>query len=150
MVVDFAFKRATGFRTIGVTWSGPWNEKRIQKEFEAVAKWTATKKLKTGRWVFNEPADRRWFVGIEVKGTVRGDGRFRARGFPSARVAQVEFDPEVVSARVVYHGLNDWLRWRKKDKEIKSVGMYREIYSGNPWRDPKAWSHTTIQIVVRP
>jgi hypothetical protein len=50
---------------------------------------------------------------------------------------------------VVYHGVTDWLRWRRKEKEIKGVGAYREVYQGNPWSDRKAWSHTEIQVVVR-
>jgi hypothetical protein len=45
--------------------------------------------------------------------------------------------------------VTDWLRWRKKDKTIRSVGMYREVYDGDPWREPRAWAHTDVQIVVR-
>ena len=150
MVVDFAFKRAPKIRTVGVSWSGPWSDARIRKEFEGVAKWAAAHRLKTGTWVFQGDGERKFFVGIEVKGRAKADGRLRSRSFRATRVAQVEFDPEQVSPRVVYHGLNDWLRWRKKDKEVRSVGAYREIYSGNPWKDRKAWSKTTIQVVVRP
>lgn len=150
MTVDFVFKKAPKFRAITAAWKGPWNEKRIQKEFEALDAWAKKNKVRTGRWVFMEPGDRQWLVGLEVPAATKGDGSVRVRSFPASRVAQVQFDPDVVSARVVYHGVTDWLRWRKKEKEIRSVGMYREVYPGNPWRDKKAWTQLTIQVVVRP
>ena len=59
------------------------------------------------------------------------------------------FDPEVVEPRVVYHGLSDFLRWRKKSGEIRSVGDYREVYQGDPWKDRRAYAHTEVQYVVR-
>jgi hypothetical protein len=60
------------------------------------------------------------------------------------------FDPEVVSPRVVYHGMTDWLRWRRKEREVRSIGQYREVYPGDPWRDKNAYARTEIQVVVRP
>ena len=150
MTVDFEFKKMPKFRVVTASWKGPWNEKRIQKEFETLEKWAKAHKVRTGRWVFMEPGDRQWTVGLEVQGNVKGTGGVKVRSFPAARVAQAAFDPDVVAPRVIYHGLTDWLRWRKKDKEIRSAGAYREIYPGNPWRDKSAWAATTIQVVVRP
>jgi hypothetical protein len=49
----------------------------------------------------------------------------------------------------VYHGLNDWLRWRKKDGEVKSVRTSREVYSADPWTNKTAWKTTTVEYVVR-
>jgi hypothetical protein len=149
MVVDFEWKKAKGFRAIVTGWKGPWNERKIRGEFERLAKWAAAHGLKTGQWVFLEPATRQWLVGIEVQGRVKTDGTVRTRTFAAASVAQVTFDPDVVSPRVVYHGVNDWLRWKKKDKTIKSIGTYREVYTANPWTEPKAWKRTTIQVTVR-
>ena len=40
-------------------------------------------------------------------------------------------------------------RWRRKDKEIRRVLSSREVYSGNPWTDPKAWAKTEVQFLVR-
>ena len=150
MTVDFRFAKAPEMRLATVSWTGPWNERRIQKEFEGVAAWAAAKKLRVGKWVFMEsPSMKKWTVGIEVKGGTRGDGKVRLRTLPAASVASVTFDPDVVSPRVVYHGLSDWLRWRRKDKEVKRVVSSRELYSGNPWKDSKAWAHTEVQFVVR-
>ena len=149
MTVDFAFRKMPALRLATITWTGPWNETRIRREFERVDRWLRDRKVRGGRWVFMEPGDRRWTAGIEVRGTVRGDGSVRIRTFPASRLASVTFDPEAVSPRVVYHGLNDWLRWRKKDKEIRGVGPSREVYSGNPWKDRSAWARTEVQFVVR-
>lgn len=149
MVVDFALKRVPGFRAVTARWTGAWSDRRIRSEFEKLDRWCRSKKLRTGDWYFYEPGARRWMVAIEVRGKARGEGSAHVRSFPTCDVAQVTFDPEVVSPRVVYHGLNDWLRWRRKDRTIKSVGAYREKYGGNPWSDRRAWSATTIQVVVR-
>jgi hypothetical protein len=150
MAIDFEFKRVAKFRAITASWKGPWKEKKIQAEFERLEKWAKAHKLRTGRWVFLEPGDRQWQVGIEVMGPVKSAGTVRVRSFQATRVAQIVFDPDVVAPRVAYHGVTDWLRWRKKDKEIRSAGMYREIYEGNPWRDKSAWAKTTIQVAVKP
>ena len=149
MVVDFKFKKAPTYRLATFAWTGPWKDARIRSEFEKLAAWAARRGLRTGRWVFLEPSQRRFVVGIEVKGTKRGEGPIHLRTLPAARVASVVFDPAVVSPRVVYHGLSDWLRWRRKDGEIKGVGSYREVYDGNPWTNARAWARTDVQMVVR-
>ena len=102
-----------------------------------------------GRWLFFEPDGKTFIAAIEVKGKATGSGRIRLRTIPSATVASVTFNSDDVSPRVIYHGLNDWLRWRKKDKEIKKALSYREVYSGDPWSGPKVWAHTEIQVVVQ-
>jgi len=149
MVVDFAFKRAKAFTAATVSWKGTWSDKRTRTEFEWLAAWLAKNNARTGRWVFESGDERRFRVGIEVKGPFKGQGRVRARRYAASTVASVTFDPDVVSSAVVYHGVTDWLRWRRKDHSIKSAGAYREIYSGNPWKSPKAWAATEIQVVVK-
>lgn len=149
MTVDFVLKKTPSLRVATIRWKGKYDERQIQKRFEEVEKWAQAKGLKTGRWVFREPDSRVWDTGIEVKGTARSEGRVKVRTLPAGTVACVCFDPDVVSPRVVYHGLTDWLRWRRKEKEIRSVVSYREIYEGNPWKDKRAWSRTEVQFVVR-
>jgi effector-binding domain-containing protein len=150
MAVDFKFKRAPAYRLASVAWKGPWSDARIRAKFYQVAAWARKRGLKTGKWVFREPGERSWEVGIEVRGEAKSEGAIRIKTYPRARVASILFDPEVVSPRVAYHGMNDWLRWRRKEGEVKSVGQYREVYPGDPWRDKKAYAQTEIQIVVRP
>ena len=148
MVVDFALGRAPAANVVTVRWKGPWNERRIRKEFESLARWAADHKLRTGRWIFLEPGERKWQVAIEVRGKAPTGGRIRRQHLPASSVARVVFNPDEVSPRVVYHGLTDWLRWRRKDKTIRRVGAYREVYQGNPWKDPRAWHRTAVEVVV--
>jgi effector-binding domain-containing protein len=147
--IDFEFARAPAYRVASIAWTGPWNEKRIQAQFERVEAWAKRAGLRTGRWIFREPGSRRWEASVEVKGAARSAAPVRIKTLPAARVARVVFDPDVVSPRVVYHGLSDWLRWRKREKEIRSVVSTREVYAGNPWREAKAWARTEVQFVVR-
>lgn len=150
MVVEFEFKRAGGFQAIVARWSGPWNEKRIHTQFLQLEAWAKERNLRTKRWIFQSSAERHWLVGIEVTGKVRGAKGVHVQAFPSGRVARVTFDPDVVSPMVVYHGLADWLRWRRKDKQIRWSGAYREVYESDPWKSARASAHTTLQVPVRP
>ena len=149
MTVDFGFARTPAYRVAYVAWKGPWNERRIQREFEALDRWAKERGVRTGAWIFREPGEARWEAAVELKGSAKGDARVRVKTFRATRVARVVFDPEAVSPRVVYHGLSDWLRWRRREKKIRSVVSTREVYRGNPWRDRKAWARTEVQFVVR-
>jgi len=150
MTVDFAIKTVKAFTAATVTWTGAWSDKRTRSEFEGLAAWLAGRKVRTGRWVFLESDDAKRFVAaIEVLGAVKGQGGVRLRRFPAGSVATVTFDPEEISPRVIYHGITDWLRWQKKEHQIKGVGGYRELYRANPWKNPKAWAAAEVQVVVR-
>lgn len=150
MTVDFQWGKSPSFRVAWVAWGGPWSEAKIRAQFERVARWAKAHRLRTGRWLFLEPAEGRWEAAVEVRGRARGSDGIRLRTLSGGRVARVVFDPEVVSPRVVYHGLSDWLRARRKAKEIRRVLGSREIYRGNPWTDRGAWSRTEVQFRVSP
>lgn len=149
MTVDFVLKPTSSIHVAAIRWTGPYSERRIQQRFEEVEKWARARGLRTGRWIFREPGTRVWDTAIEVRGKARSEGRVKVRTLPAGTVASVRFDPDVVSPRVVYHGLSDWLRWQRKEKAVRSVVSYREIYEGNPWKDKRAWSRTEVQFVVR-
>jgi len=149
VVVDFRIKQAPAYRVASISWKGPWNERRIRAQFDRLTKWAQSKGLRTGCWIFREPGTRAWEVSIEVRGAARSEPPIRVRTLPARSVASVVFDPNVISPSVIYHGVNDWLRWRKRDKTIRSVGDYRELYGQDPWRNPKSWARTEIQVVVR-
>jgi len=149
MTVDFVLKKTPSVRLASIRWTGPYSEAQIRKHFGELEKWVSAHRLRAGRWVFREPGTRTWDVGIEVKGRASSSGRVQVRTLPAVTVASVTFDPEVVSPRVVYHGLSDWLRWRRKEKKVRAVVSTREIYSGNPWTNARAWSKTEVQFVVR-
>jgi hypothetical protein len=147
--LDFGYARAPAYRVASVAWTGPWNEKRIRSQFDRVAAWAKRHGVKTGRWIFREPGSRRWEAAIEVKGSPRSSDGVRIRTLKASTVARIQFDPDAVSPRVIYHGLSDWLRWQKREKSIRSVVSTREIYPGNPWKDPAAWARTEVQFLVR-
>lgn len=151
MTVDFALKRAPKYRVASVRWTGPYQEGRVRSEWEKLAKWAKARGLRTGRWFFSEDGSGpryRFEVAVEVRGDAKAEGKVRLRTLPASPIATVTFNPDEVSARVIYHGLNDWLRWQKKEKTIKRVRTYREVYSANPWKDAKAWSKAEIQVLV--
>jgi effector-binding domain-containing protein len=149
MAVDFAFKKAPSYRVASISWKGPWSDASVHAHFLRVEKWAAARKLRTGKWIFREPDEREFETAIEVKGPCGSEGGVRVKTFPASTVASVVFDPRVVEPRVVYHGLTDFLRWRKKDHTIRSVGSYREVYLGDPWKDTRAFARTDVQILVR-
>ena len=149
MVVDFEMKRAPRYRVATLTWRGPWSDTAIRSHFVELARWARQRRLRTGKWIFREPADRVWQVSIEVRGTARGEGDVRVQTLPAATVASVVYNPEEVSPSLVWHGLNDWTRARRKDGTIRRVVSYREVYDGDPWKNAKAWARTDVQLVVK-
>jgi effector-binding domain-containing protein len=150
MVVDFAFKKTPAYRVAYIRWKGPWSDRRIRSEFSRLAQYARKCGGRTGHWFFREPGTRQWEVALEVRGPkVRPAAPMGLKTYPATRVASVVFDPEAVSPQVVYHGLMDWLRWRRKEGKVRSVGSTREVYDGNPYTDAKAWSRTDVQFLVR-
>ena len=148
MPVDFEIVRAPSVRAATVSWKGRWDDRRVRREFERLARWAADRRLRTGRWLLThrEPGFQ---VAIEIRGRASGGGGVTVRRIPAGRVARVRFDPDRIAPRVVYHGLSDWLRWRKKDRTIRASGAYREVYDANPWTNARAWASTEVQVLVR-
>ena len=151
MVVDFAMKRAPKYRVASVRFMGLFNERRIRSEWEGLARWAKSKGLRTGKWFFCEDGAGpryRFDVAIEIRGAAKSEGKVRIRTLPASPIATVTFNPDDISPRVIYNGLEDWLRGRKQDKTIKRTRAWREVYTGNPWKDSKAWSRAEIQVFV--
>jgi hypothetical protein len=149
MPVDFGWGKSSRLRVATIAWKGPWNDKKIRAQFERLARWAKAQRVRTGRWIFREPADRSWEVALELRGKARGSDGVKTKTYPASPVARVVFDPEQVAPRVVYHGLSDWLKWQRKAKAIRRVVSSQEVYSGNPWTDPRAWARTEVQFLVR-
>jgi effector-binding domain-containing protein len=158
MVVDFVIRKVPGIKLATSTMKGPWpGDKALRAEFEKVSEWAKAKGLKTGKWVFREfgeydkPAEMRYEAGIELRtrGPVRGGKGMAVKSLPSSTVASVTFDPDAISPSVIYHGISDYLRWRKKEGKYREAGPYMEVYLGNPWTSKRAWAHTQVQVPVR-
>jgi DNA gyrase inhibitor GyrI len=148
MVVDFKLKRAPSYRVVCLQRKGPWKEGNLRAEFRTLQAWAKKNRLKTGRWIFYELGSSTWEACLEIRGTATPEGRLQLKTIPAATVASVVFDPELVSPRVVYHGLIDWLRWRRKERAIKRVRESREVYDGNPWTNRRAWARADVQFIV--
>ncbi len=159
MLVDFKIKKFSGCRVASITYVGPYREggDMMREEFNQIVKWARGNRVRTGRWFFamldeSEVPDkkRRWEAAIEVKGAkAEAQDRIRFSEFPDQLVASVTFDPEKVSPRIVYYGLEGWLEQRKKDREYKSAGPPREVYTGDPWRSARAWANVEVQVPVK-
>ena len=159
MYVDFKIKKFSGCRAASVTYVGPYRDggDMMRYEFNQIVKWARKKGVRTGRWFFADldgpvvpDKKRRWEAAIEVKGAkAEAQGGIRFREFPDQLVASVTFDPEKVSPRIVYYGLEGWLEQRKKDREYKSAGPPREVYTGDPWRSARAWANVEVQVPVK-
>ena len=151
LVVDFSLKRVPKYRVASVQFVSPYKESRIRAEWDALARWAKARGLRTGKWFFSEDGDGpqyRFEVALEIRGPAKSEGKIRIRTFPASAAASVTFNPDEISARVIYHGLADWLRSQKKERKIRRVRSYREVYIGNPWTDERAWSRTEIQVLV--
>jgi|SRR5580700_5028734 hypothetical protein len=149
MTVDFEFGKAPAYRVATLRAKGKWSPNICRPEFAALQAWAKKNGLRTGKWIVRESDDGKFEACLEIRGRAKATGGIRLRTFPASAVARVTFDPEAVSPRVVYHGLNDWLRWRKKDGEVKAVRSSREVYSGDPWTVASAWKNTTVEFLIR-
>jgi effector-binding domain-containing protein len=157
LTVDFAIKRFYGCTVAAIKYVGGWKgDDMLRGEFKVIQTWAKDKGIKTGRWFFAEldgpevpDSKRRWEASIEVKGKARSKGNIKLRSLPPTTVAFVKFDPDKVSARLVYHGLESWLSWKKKEHRYKEAGTWREVYNGDPWTNTRAWANTEVQVPVK-
>jgi DNA gyrase inhibitor GyrI len=149
MTVDFELKKVPSYRIASITVKGSWKPNILRPEFRKLAKWAARQQVRPGLFFFLESGMKRWVAAVEVSGSPKAEGRIRLRTLPATWVASSTFDPDAVSPRVIYHGLTDWCRWRRKDGKIKRVVSTREVYRADPWKDAKAWAHAEVQFVVK-
>jgi hypothetical protein len=108
-------------------------------------------KIRTGKVLLYElrgGKHRAWEACVEISRDVRSEGKIKAKKLMAETVAIVHFNPKV-SPRLVYHGLNDWLKWRLKDRPFKKLGSSREVYFANPWKRSYAWGRAEVQVLVK-
>lgn len=156
MFVDIIVKNEPSHRVASIQFIGSFSgENHLRKEFNELVAWAKAMKVRTGKWIFVEVdgfeagKQRRWEACIEIKDAAKSDGRVMVKNLPLQKVASVKFDPEEVSSRLVYHGIEGWLHWRERFHELKSSGpSKREIYSANPWTNARAWKRAEVQFPV--
>lgn len=149
MVVEFALRRTPSYRVASIVRVGPWKEENLKTEFTELTRWAQRQRVRTGDWIFVDRGDDRWEACLEITGKAVPEGRIRLKTLPSSWAACVTFDPDTVSSRIVYHGLNNWTRVRRGEGAIRSLGPVREVYAGSPWSDRSAWAHCRVEFLVR-
>jgi effector-binding domain-containing protein len=126
----------------------------LRAEFSQLVKWAKKRKLGTGKWMLyfiDEPGGRRPAnklrseACLQIKGRAESEGKIKVKKLPAQKVASVTFNPDKVSPRLVYSGIYGWLKWGG----FKDTVTGREVYVGNPWRNPRAWVNTEIQVPVK-
>ena len=148
-VVDFSIKQSRQYRVASIKGKVPWSEATLKAGFRELAKWTKARGIPTGKWLILSRGRVTWEACLEIKRPARGEGKIHVTVLPATMVAAITFDPRQVSPRVIYHGMLDFLKWRRKAKEIRSVGYTREVYDGDPWSSSEAWSRATVEYIVR-
>lgn len=150
-MTDFSLEKVPSSRVASIVHVGGWKEDHLRAEFRELTRWAKQHRIRTGRWIFVDvrASHRRWEACLEVRGAAVPEGRIRIKTLPASWVAKVVFNPEQVSSRLVYHGLNDWTKWRRRTREIRSVTSIREVFSADPWKVTSAWENCEVQYLVR-
>src|SRR6059036_2165415 len=114
MVIDFEVTRTPSYTVASILKIGPYREDNLRSEFEELVSWAKKHRVRTGKWIMYEhdgpnsrrPGNqRRWEACLEIRGKAKAEGRIRIKKLPAQTVAHVVFNPNVVSSRIVYHGL---------------------------------------------
>jgi effector-binding domain-containing protein len=154
MKVEFKVKIAPSYKVAYILRIGPYtNQNMWRPEFNQLEKWAKKRKLKTGKWImgfldkWNKKTEkrRRSVACIEIKGKAKPEGKIKIMKIPKQKVVSVMFDPNQVSADVVYYGLEAWLEYCP----YKQAARSRELYNGNPWTNPRAWANCEIQVPLK-
>lgn len=148
-MIDFVLKSTPSYHVASIVRKGPYVENNLRPEFRELTQWARKQRVPTAHWIFLERDHDLWEACLEIKGKARPEGRIRLRTLQSTDVASVVFNPDFLADRVVYHGLSEWTRLRRKFGEIKAVTGVREIYTGDPWTDKNAWARCEVQFLVR-
>ena len=160
MVVDFKISRSRKYWIAGAVRTGPYTGDRMMRAyFTKVSKWIEKSGLKGGAWIFRSlqeddvPDEKMQFeAAIEIRGrkpSVRPPEGIELHEIPAGPVATVEFDPDKIADRVIYHGLESWLEWRRRYGEYERNGPAREIYDGDPWASARAWKSLRIEVPLK-
>ena len=154
MKVEFKVKTAPSYKVAYILHIGPYtNQNMWRPEFNELAKWAKKRKLRTGKWImgfldkWNEKTEkrRRSVACIEIKGRAKAEGKIKIMKIPKQKVVSVIFDPDKVSADVVYYGLEAWLEYCP----YKQAARSKELYDDNPWTNPRAWANCEVQVPLK-
>lgn len=154
MTVDIRVKRAPAYKVASMLRVGSYESNMLRSEFSQLVKWASKRRLLTGKWMLffiDEPGGRRPMnklrseACLQIKGAATSEGKIKVKTLPAQKVASVTFNPDKVSPRLVYSGIYGWLRYAG----FKDTVQGREVYNGNPWRNPRAWANAEVQVPVK-
>lgn len=154
MLVDFKLKSAPSYKIAYVMRYGPWSGPNMWRaEFNQLVKWTKKNRVRTGKWIVYfidewgkvPERKRRSIAALEIRGKPKAEGKIKVMRLPRQKVVSVTFNPDLVSSRVVYHGIEGWLQYRP----FKEAGPSRELYNGSPWTNAHAWANAEVQVPIK-
>jgi effector-binding domain-containing protein len=154
MKVEFKVKTAPSYKVAYILHIGPYHDHDMWRpEINQLERWAQKRKLRTGKrimffldkWSKRTEKRRRSVACIEIKGKAKPEGKITMMKIPKQKVVSVMFDPDQVSADVVYYGLEAWLEYCP----YKQAARSRELYNGNPWTNPRAWANCEIQVPLK-
>lgn len=154
MTVDIRLKRVPAYKVASILRVGSYKSNMLRSEFSQLVKWANQRKLRTGKWMLyfiDEPGGARPMnrlrseACLQIKGNAKSEGRIKVKTLPAQNVASVTFNPDKVSPHLVYSGIYGWLRY----SGFKDTTQGREVYNGNPWRNPRAWANAEVQVPAK-
>jgi len=154
MKVDFKVKVAPSYKVAYmIRFGGYAGPNMWRAEFSHLSKWAKKRRIRTGRlimyfidpWGKKPSTKRRSAACLEIKGNAKPEGKVGIMKLPKQRVVSVVFNPDKVSDSVVYHGIEGWLQYRP----LKESGPTREVYTGNPWTNARAWANCEVQVPIK-
>jgi effector-binding domain-containing protein len=152
--VDFKVKVAPSYKVGYVIRYGGYDGANTWRaEIAQLERWAKKNKLRAGKrimyfidkWGEKPQKKRRSVAALEIKGKTKPEGKIQIMTIPRQRVVSVVFDPDSVSADLVYLGLEGWL----ESGTYKQTGRSREVYRGNPWTNPQAWANCEVQVPIK-
>ncbi len=154
MQVDFKVKVAPSYSVAYIMCRGPHiGQNMWKREFNQLTEWAKERKLRTGKWImyyldkWSEKTEkqRRSVACIEIKGKAKPEGKIQLMKLPRQKVVSVTFDPDQISADIIYYALESWLEYCP----YKQAARSREVYDGDPWTNPQAWAHCQVQVPLK-
>ena len=99
------------------------------------------------KWSEKSEKQRRSVACVEIKGKAKPkpEGKIQITKIPKQKVVSVVFDPDEVSADLVYYALEAWIEYTP----YKQAGRSRELYDGSPWTNPRAWANCEVQVPLK-
>jgi effector-binding domain-containing protein len=152
--VDFKVKFAPSYK-VGyiIRYGGYAKRDTWRAEIAQLERWARKSKLRSGKrimyfidkWGEKPQNQRRSVAAVEIKGKAKPEGKIQIMKIPRQRVVSVTFDPDHVSADIVYYGIEGWL----ESSQYAQTGRSRELYDGNPWSDREAWANCEVQVPIK-